>query len=148
MSNLTALVPPLELCQEIPANDFLDAAFCWHYTEVAGFVCRTSGCEQYSGKQWQIERSTSGKIVRARERGEQIYPAPMLEEILEVLHKNLEDVFVKWSETAFNAWLINAYTFDKEDFQEHDKSLTTAALKLWLEVNGVVNEPLQSNTQR
>ena len=40
----------------IPADNFLDTAFCWHFTEVSGFVCRTSGCEQVSGKQWMLER--------------------------------------------------------------------------------------------
>jgi hypothetical protein len=132
--NIEKLVPPPEMCEKIPEDEFLDTAFCWHYTEVAGFICG-NGCKQFSGKQWQLERSTSGKIVRYRQRGEVIFPAPTLEEILEDLHKNLEDVFLKWSEHAFNAWLINAYTFNKEDFQEHHKSLTTAAMKLWIKVN-------------
>ena len=52
--NLEKLVADSELCERIPAGEFLDTAFCWHYTEVAGFVCRTSGCEQFSGKQWQL----------------------------------------------------------------------------------------------
>lgn len=79
--NIEKLVADRELCEQIPADDFLDAAFCWHYTEVAGFVCG-NGCKQFSGKQWQLERSTSGKIVRYRQRGWLIFPAPTLQEIL------------------------------------------------------------------
>ncbi len=132
MSKLEKLVADRELCERIPANDFLDAAFAWHYTEVAGFVCRTSGCEQFSGKQWQLERSTSGRIIRYRQRGEVIYPAPTLQEILDALDN-------------YEMWVI-----DKRDNHHittgwacgDDKNAATAALKLWLELNkkGVENE--------
>jgi hypothetical protein len=53
------LVADRELCEQIPADEFLDTAFCWHYTEVAGFICGNNGCKQFSGKQWQLERSNS-----------------------------------------------------------------------------------------
>ena len=80
--NLKDLVPPLELCQQIPAGEFEDAAFAWMLSDVVGFTCRTSGCEQFSGQEWQIIRSNASRISRARKRGEQIYPAPTLQEIM------------------------------------------------------------------
>lgn len=80
---LKDLVPSPDLCKQIPENIFLDAAFAWHYTDVTGFVCGGPlGCCQISGKDWQLVPSTSGKIIRARARGERIYPAPLLEEIM------------------------------------------------------------------
>lgn len=126
--NIEKLVADRELCEQIPAGDFLDAAFCWHYTEVRGFVCRTSGCEQFSGKQWQLERFTSSKIVRYRQRGEVIYPAPMLEEIMAAMphcrvYKKTAGMFIAVHEKTRVCHMDAA----------------TAALKLWMEVKGVEN---------
>lgn len=121
--NLEKLVPSPELCEQIPADDFLDAAFCWHYTEVAGFICG-NGCKQFSGKQWQLERSTSGKIVRYRQRGEVIFPAPMLEEIMSAM--TYCRVYKKIS---------GFYVAVKEQERKPSFSGATAALKLWLELN-------------
>lgn len=110
MSNLTDLVPPLELCKLIPAGEFQDSAFAWW--QITPLV------------EWQVVvRSTLTTI-----------PAPTLEEILEELRKNQEDVFLKWSETAYNAWFVNAYTHNKEDYQAHNKSGATAALKVYLKL--------------
>lgn len=132
---LEDLVPPLELCKKIPDGihgNFHDCAFCWHYTDTVGFICRTSGCEQVQSKQWQIVNNHRRKIEIRRKHGEEIYPAPTLQEVLEELHKQQEDVFLKWSETAYNEWLVNAYTHNKEDYQAHDNNQATAALKVWL----------------
>jgi hypothetical protein len=129
---LEKLVPPLELCEKIPENEFLDAAFCWHYTEVAGFVCRTSGCEQFSGKQWMLERSNSSKITRYRQRGDQIFPAPTLEEIIKNLSEgfNLVDCIKN-----FRGWEIDCMIGIDNPNAFDEKSGATAALKLWLELN-------------
>lgn len=125
--NLEKLVADRELCERIPAGEFLDTAFCWHYTEVAGFVCRTSGCEQISGKQWQLERSNSSKIIRYRQRGEVIFPAPMLQEVMQELpSSNIYRIRHIWT-----ANLIN----DSVDNGVKSTNPSTAALKLWLEMN-------------
>ena len=122
--NLEKLVADRELCEQIPAGEFLDAAFCWHYTEVAGFVCGTSGCRQIGGKQWQLERSTSSKIIRYRQRGEVIFPAPMLEEVMAAMPY----CRVYKKTTGF-------YVAVKEQERKQSFSGATAALKLWLELN-------------
>jgi hypothetical protein len=125
--NIEKLVADRELCERIPAGEFLDTAFCWHYTEFAGFVCG-NGCKQFSGKQWMLERSTSGKIVRYRQRGEQIFPAPTLQEIMQELpSSNIYRIRHMWT-----ANLIN----DSVDNGVKSTNPATAALKLLLEVNG------------
>lgn len=129
------LVPPVELCRMIPADNFLDTAFCWHFTEVSGFVCRTSGCEQVSGKQWMLERSTSGKIVRYRQRGEQIFPAPTLKEILSAIPIGEVGIFCCYS--GDGDWSIGDCEHDlyvKNGYE--GKSPEASALKWWLKLKG------------
>jgi hypothetical protein len=82
MSKLEDVVPQVELCKLIPDGEFEDAALAWIHADVVGFVCRTSGCEQVAGKEWQLIRSNASRVIRSRKRCEEIYPAPMLEEIM------------------------------------------------------------------
>ena len=114
MSKLENLVPPLELCKLIPQGEFADSMFTWW--QITPF------------EEWNVVvRSTLTTI-----------PAPTLQEILEELHKQQEDVFLKWSEHAYHEWLVNAYTNNEakvEDYQVHDINLPTAALKLYLQLN-------------
>lgn len=147
MNNLTDLVPPLELCKLIPEGEFTESPFVWveewAYDTINGkevecfiYLELSSGYLVVNPKPTEevsedIFNATGKRPVRA------ITPAPTLEEILEELRKNQEDVFLKWSETAYNAWLVNAYTHDKEDYQAHDKSGATAALKVWLKQKGI-----------
>ena len=113
------LVPPLELCKKIPAGEFEDSAFV--------FVPLSNG------KEWQIKK----RMMHMEAYHSKIYPAPTLQEILEELHKHQEDVFLKWSETAYHEWLVNAYTHNKEDYQSHHKNIVVAAIKTWLEMKGI-----------
>ena len=85
MSKLESIVPPLELCKMIPEGELEDAVFAWHYTEEKGILCRTSGCETFSRKTWQVVRNHPCKIKIHRRLGEEIFPAPTLEEILDAL---------------------------------------------------------------
>ena len=129
--NFEKLVADRELCEQIPAGEFLDTAFCWHYTEVAGFICG-NGCKQFSGKQWQLERSTSGKITRYRQRGEVIFPAPTLQEIMKELPAcNVYRIRQTWTAGFINDSVNNGIK---------STSATTSALKLWLKLKGVENE--------
>ena len=126
MSKLESLVPPLELCKLIPAGEFDDAAFAWVLSEVVGFTCRTSGCEQFSVQEWQLIRSNASRVIRARKRGEEIYPAPMLEEIMGAMQ------FCRvYKKTA------NFYVAVKEQERVPSFSGATAALKLWLKLKGI-----------
>lgn len=129
MSNLQDLVPPLELCKLIPAGEFDDAAFAWIHADVVGFVCRTSGCEQVAGKEWQIIRSNASRVIRARKRGEEIYPAPMLEEIMGAMpycqiYRRKSGSFVVCYDLRW-------------DQKVSAETGAMAALKVWLKLKGV-----------
>ena len=121
MSNLTDLVPPLELCKLIPQGEFEDS--CFARPDIPGEPVHTR----------------NGKVYEHLKRcGITYYPAPTFDEILDELHKCQEDVFVKWSETAYHGWLVNAYSHGRnEDYQAHDESKVTAALKVWLKLKGI-----------
>lgn len=127
--NLEKLVPPVDLCKLIPAGEFEDAAHAWHLTDMVGFVCRTSGCEQVSGKQWQLTRSNASRIIRARKRGELIFPAPMLEEIMVKLPRTVK--------TDFIGEQFHICNDVKNGYGVSNVSPSTAALKLWLKQKGI-----------
>ena len=79
---LEKIVASLELCRKIPAGEFEDTALVWVYDDVVGFLCRTSGCEQFRKKVWQLQKNHPRKIAIRRKCGQEIYPAPTLEEII------------------------------------------------------------------
>ena len=83
MNTLEKIVPSLRLCKRIPAGEFEDSALVWVYDDVVGFLCRTSGCEQIHKKEWQLQKNHPRKIAIRRKCGQEIYPAPTLEEILD-----------------------------------------------------------------
>ena len=126
--NIEKLVADRELCEQIPADEFMDAAFCWHYTDVAGFTCGTSGCRQFSGKQWMLERSNSSKIIRYRQRGEVIFPAPNL---VEIMAKLPHTICYKHAEPGH----YTMRTGGGFDLFLRDENPSTAAMKMWLELN-------------
>ena len=120
MSTLERIVPPLELCKQIPAGEFEDTALVWVYDDVVGFLCRTSGCEKIHKKEWQLEHNHPRKIAIRRKCGKEIYPAPTLVEILESIGE------VETWDTMTMTRITNG-----------KQNLTTNALKRWLEVKGI-----------
>ena len=120
MSTLERIVPPLELCKQIPAGEFEDAALVWVYDDVVGFLCRTSGCEQIHKKEWQLEHNHPRKIAIRRKCGQEIYPAPTLAEILESIGG------VETWDTMTIARITNG-----------KQNLTTTALKRWFKVKWI-----------
>lgn len=116
MSNLTDLVPPLELCKLIPTGEFEDSCFVRCFDDFGTAIL----CER-------------GNEVKTE--GWHTIPAPTLEEILQEL-VNLSayrlNVCKSWGE-----WHIDCY--DNERLIEKDsvKNITTAALKLWLKMKGI-----------
>lgn len=122
MSNLTELVPPLELCKLIPAGEFEETVLVWRVPN-SSFPLENEFYEIH-------ERDKCESWMKDKQ-----IPAPTFDEILDELHKCQEDVFVKWSEIAYHEWLVNAYSHGRnEDYQAHDESKSTAALKVWLKV--------------
>ena len=128
MSKLERIVPPLELCKQIPAGEFEDSALVWVYDDVVGFLCRTSGCEQIHKKEWQLEHNHPRKIAIRRKSGQEIYPAPTAEEIMEKL-----DTPSLWHRGT-GTW----HCICKEHVMvEKGKNASEAALRLWLRVKGI-----------
>jgi len=121
--NLEQLVPPLELCQQIPQGAFADSALVWTRT-----WCRGEPCVQP-----REEANENGWTTYA--------PAPTLAEILETLPKfNKNEVCLavvpdfpdEGEKRIFGeAWAVG-YT-DKDSVK--DTTPATAALRLWMEVN-------------
>ena len=118
------LVPPLELCKLIPAGEFADSVLVWRVPN-SSFPLEDNFYEIH-------ERDKCESWMKDKQ-----IPAPTLQEILEDLHRHQEDVFIKWSETAYHEWLVNAYTHNKKDYQSHHKNIVVAAIKTWLEMKGI-----------
>lgn len=142
---LDELVPPIELCKKIPEGEFLDAAHAWVLSDMVGFVCRTSGCEQISGQEWSLIRSNSSRIIRARKRGEEIYPAPMLEEVMVAIGsdgKTGHCIDVYNIQGEWSGYCDQITTDEYNPLFAKEKSGSTTALKLWLKLKGVEDESL------
>ena len=114
---LKDLVPPLELCAEIPDGKFKDSALVW--------------CEDEDGLELVMPR----EIAEFEKEG---IPAPTLQEFFDELSEN-GNCFSRRGELG---WITmfeipgDEEGYGYEDKTEHDKTNhATAALKLWLEVN-------------
>ena len=118
---LKDLVPPVELCSEIPEGKFADSGLVW--------------C--YDGDFWHIH----DRIMVIPFSEEDTHPAPTLAEILKELPAYDEDEHLLWCIAAFpedgeirvcgEAWRVGYSLSDSQ----LDRNPATAALKLWLEVN-------------
>lgn len=123
MNNLESIVPPLELCKQIPECAFADSALVW-----AKFP-------RNNGEYFAIVERSSFALLRARDR----YPAPTLAEIMEALRQDHKYPIIFFD--AFNTqdWCVEdtglgvAVAYDKDN-------PATAALKLWMEVNKEVKD--------
>ena len=134
MSKLESLVPPLELCKLIPAGEFEDAALVWVYDDVVGFLCRTSGCEQFRKKVWQLQKNHPRKIAAHRKCGQEIYPAPTLEETITSLLTY--GWLVKIDCRIQLDTLIEFYS-EKQSKTEFGNTASETALRLWFKVKGI-----------
>ena len=124
---LEDIIPPLKLCKLIPTGEFEHSALVYFWLSPANKYIVTQRSATYCIPSIYPPCPCGMKYF---------YPAPTLQEILEDLHRHQEDVFLKWSETAYHEWLVNAYTHNKEDYQSHHKNIVVAAIKTWLEMKG------------
>lgn len=123
MNNLESIVPPLDLCKQIPAEKFADSAMVW----VDGI------------------RDIDHKFVTVRTHSSEDYeeaPAPTLAEILEALDAMFDECDVcVWNTTAPGQWGAQVMDIGRTvNFYEYDSNPATAALRLWLEVEGAKYE--------
>ena len=121
--NLTDLVPPLDLCKKIPAGEFGDSALYWGLLDeyLEDVMPRECGyCPSF----------------RCGPKTEIICPAPTLQEILEDFLKNLDSVYVKWSEIAYHGWFVDVCN-DRKSWRRDDRNLVVAAMQTWLNMKGI-----------
>lgn len=120
--NLEDLVPPLALCQKIPAGEFAESALMWF--------------SNYHFGGWHVEKR--GFAEAFTDNGE-LYPAPTLQEIMEVLPHDdaYNDLLIGYSKKVakFTGWHIY-YNGDRKRHC-YDQNPAAAALKLWLKLKGI-----------
>lgn len=139
MSNLTDLVPPLNLCKLIPQGEFEDSAF----------LCEAA-VDMNTGETIDIRiiprpsRITSNPFVHhelAREF--YLYPAPTLQEILAELppYDKNEQILAccvpDWADFSARVFGENWRVGYTGNCSINDKNPATAALKMWLKLKGI-----------
>lgn len=114
MSDLTELVPPLELCKLIPAEEFKETALAWF--------------SNYHFGGFHVEKRD---LAAALTDNGEIYPAPTLQEIMAELPAC--DCY-RFSDK--NEWTVLLVNGPVDDGVKSD-SPATAALKVWLQMKGI-----------
>lgn len=122
---LEEIVPPLEMCKRIPEGSFENSALVWAIRFCArGYA---SG-NIVIALRHDIEDSDGHRILS---------PAPTLAEIMAELDKRWDDVCM-WNDAAKNWWDIQVENIKTaETHGKRDRNSAAAALRLWLEVNGI-----------
>lgn len=122
---LKDLVPPLELCKQIPEGKFKNSALIW--------------CEDEDGLELVMPR----EIAEFEKEG---IPALTLQEILDALPTYIEEYgkrfylcLVDWRNSPSGTFQIGYaraahHGLEPSDFKEKDANTATAALRLWLSV--------------
>ena len=118
MSNLTDLVPPLELCKLIPAGEFEDSVCIYVFDPY---------CEEWDFTLREDKDSSAEAI-----------PAPTLQEIM------AEIPFAQGSILANGSFIIHPRFGKERNVRCHDDNAATAAMKLWLKLKGIDYEQKQS----
>lgn len=121
MNRFEQLVPPLELCKQIPGGAFADSALVWVGDQF---------CEHIK----VLPREYNGIM-----RDVDLAPAPTLAEILEALDAMFDAGYVRvWNVGVHGEWGVKLVNFGKRyvDSVEYDNNPAIAALKLWLNQNG------------
>ena len=114
MSKLENIVPPLELCKQIPAGEFEDTALVWVY-DMDG-----------------LEMVMPREVVQFK--GIEIYPAPTLEETITSLLTY--GWLVKIDCRIQLDTLIEFYS-EKQSKTEFGNTASETALRLWFKVKGI-----------
>ena len=119
---LEELVPPFDLCKKIPAGEFKDSAFVYVLYKFAGDAPKMLPREH--------------EVVKIFTDDFFIYPAPTLQEIMEVLPDN--NSWTAWfCQYCSGEWSIGNCERDLHVKNgTEDSNPATAALKGWLKLKG------------
>ena len=119
---LEDLVPPLELCKQIPAGEFEDSAFIWHWEDN-----RKPQSEYWQFVLFRPARDTDLDAIKDRVR-----PAPTLAEIMEALARLELRPSMDWLDIVNEGIFGRVCT--KLGAVAFRGSIAAAALRLYLEV--------------
>lgn len=126
---LEDLVPPMELCKQIPEGKFEGSVFAW---------ALSNGNLDYVEYRDTLQVAIGSRIIA---------PAPTLQEIIDALPTYIEEHGKRFYLCLFDARNMPSATFqigyaraahhglEPSELREKDANLATAALKLWLEAN-------------
>lgn len=118
---LENIVPPPDLCKQIPEGKFDDSALVWARPGNIGVLVGEDDL-------WEIFERAS------LEKTEEMLPAPTLAEILEEIDPSFDaDITVRHH---FGQWTVEYRHYPQDGVASDNDKSTIAALKLWLEVNG------------
>lgn len=115
MSKIADLVPPWELCREIPEGEFEDTVFLWGEATVNG-----------ENRVYLIQRYS---YACKHPEWEKLYPAPTLQEVMAAFP------YCRVYKKTHNFYIA---AVDQE--REVSFDAATAALKLWLKLKGIKYE--------
>ena len=116
MSNLKNIVPPVELCKQIPDGEFEDSVFAWRYPAYDERNRRLLNRWKVIEVNWYAVKEYKKKY----DEREKFFPAPTLEEVLEAIGK-----VESWDTATITRPIgVNARIVD-------------TALKRWFEVKGI-----------
>ena len=121
MSNLESIVPPPELCKQIPAGEFEDSALVYRFDhqQAGKMFPGTNEDERFF---YVEEREMVEFAQRNMVNPPPMFPAPTLEEIL-------DDLFFTAVFCKGGIWIIDRF------YEYPTKS--EEALRLWLTVKGI-----------
>lgn len=117
MSNLENIVPPLDLCEKIPAGEFKDSALVWCRVRGEDVVCER---EQWVG----VDGTTP-------------VPAPTTEEIIIDIGKTHKHPVLTYCHTYWDTTCYTGRTRSEIFGMKPAPTASEAALRLWFKVKGI-----------
>lgn len=112
--NLEELVPPVELCKQIPEGEFAGSVFVWSYS------CDRRNTEPFVDRREDVEYCRRDLL-----NAPPVHPAPTLEEIM-----------ASFSYCRVYKKSSGKFIACRNKFREVAENGATAALKLWLKEKG------------
>ena len=117
MSNLEAIVPPLELCKQIPEGEFEDSALVWVYDEDG------------------IELVMPQEVAQYKHDG--MIPAPTPEEIIIDIGKTHKNQVLAYCQTYWDTTCYTGRTRTEIFGMKPEQTASESAIRLWFKVKGI-----------